>query len=590
MAAERVKRRLAAVLVLDVAGYSRLMGGDEVGTHMRVTAALRDIVEPLVLECDGRTIKKTGDGVLVEFASVVEATRCAAAIQRTMGKRETDEPDERRIAFRIGINLGDVIIESDEIYGDGVNIAVRVEALAEPGGICVTRTVADQVGDKLDVEFTDIGEHELKNIARPVRVFRVGLAAAGKTTALPLSRIIPGFRDRPAIAVLPFANMSGDPDQDYFADGLTEDLITALASWRSFPVIARNSVFAYKGRNVDLRTVSRELGVLYVLEGSVRRQGTRVRIHAQMIEADTNHHIFADRYDREVTDVFAVQDEIETSIVGALEPELLRVERDRIASAPQLFSAYDHLQRGLWHHYRYSAQNNAKAQAFFRSSLAIEPNYAPPAAALAITRVHAIVSGWMEDIEANFAETLSLGQQAVSLDPRDPQAHFALALGYFHTRQIRAAIREMEEVTRLNPSHAAAFAILGNLNNYIDRSKEALRHVKTALRLSPMDPRQFIWMPALAGAYYLIGRYEEAIEAGRRGLSLRPDYLVPIRYVIAGLGQLGRTSEARDLLPDLRRLDPTTEHTRRYLERYYIERTALNRIIDGLTKAGFEAG
>ncbi len=587
MTTGRMKRRLAAVLILDVAGYSLLMGDDEEGTHARVTAVLREVVEPALVEHDGRIVKKTGDGMLVEFGSVVDAARGAVAIQKAMRKRHVEQPLDRSIAFRIGINLGEIIVEADDIYGDGVNIASRIQALAEPGGICVSQIVADQIGDKLGLAFLDIGEHELKNIARPLRVFRVKLPENGMPTAGPPMRTIPGFRDRPAIAVLPFTNMSGDSDQEYFADGLTEDIITALASWRSFPVIARNSVFTYKGRNIDLRAVGRELGAHYVLEGSVRRQESRVRITAQLVEAETNHHVFADRYDRDVTDVFAVQDEIETSIVGAIEPELLRAESDRAASAPQLFSAYDFLQRGLWHHYRYTAVDNLEAQEFFRKSLAIEPNYAQAAAALAVTLVHRVMHGWQADDGSLKSEAASLAQRAVSLDPRAPQARYALALSYMHTTHIHLAIREMEEVIRLHPSHAVARANLGNLYNYVNQPDRARESVLMAMRLSPNDPRKFIWMPALAGSYYLAGRNDEAIDAGRHGHAMKPDYPAPLRYVIAALGQSGRAAEAKELLPVLRQNDGDLAGTEAYLRRYYVDETALNLILDGLRKAGF---
>src|SRR5579864_133138 len=340
--AKPLKRRLAAVLVLDVAGYSRLMQGDEEGTHARVSDLLREVVEPRIAEYHGRIVKGTGDGALVEFASVIDATRCAIAIQKAMREIEIDLPADQRVQFRIGINLGDVIVEPTEIYGDGVNIAVRLEGIAEAGGICVSEIVADQVGDRLGARFIDMGQKNLKNIARPVRVFRVALDDVGVPTRRGGTVALPGLEDRPAIAVLPFANLSGDPEQEYFADGLTEDIITALASWRSFPVIARNSMFTYKGRTIDVRTIGREVGAHYVVEGSVRRQTSHMRISAELIDVETNHCLFAERYDREVTDIFAVQDEIRNSILGALEPELVRLEMDRAARAPRLFSAYDY--------------------------------------------------------------------------------------------------------------------------------------------------------------------------------------------------------------------------------------------------------
>jgi len=587
MVTEHLKRRLAAVLVLDVAGYSRLMEADEEGTHARVLAVLRDLVEPSVALHRGRVVKQTGDGVLVEFASVLDAARCAVAIQQAMRARAADEPEARRINLRIGINLGDVIVEPPEIYGEGVNIAVRLEGLAEPGGICVSQIVADQVGDKLDFPFIYMGEHRLKNITRPLRVFRISLAStafgAGKVPGAMLS----GFKDRPAIAVLPFENMSGDPDQEYFADGLTEDIITALASWRSFPVIARNSTFTFKGRGLDVRTIGRELGAHYVLEGTVRRQAARVRITAELIEAETNHCVFADRYDRDVVDIFSVQDEIGTSIVGALEPELLRVETDRAAHSQQLFSAYDFLQRGVWHHYRYTEEDNVSAQEFFRRSLEIDPGYAQALAALAITLIHSVLHGWEKNDAKVLDDALRLARRAVSLDQRAPQARYALALACFHTENIALAMREMEEVIRLHPSHAVAWANLGNLCNYLNQPERALESVLTALRLSPNDPRQFIWMPVLAGGYYLSGRYEEAIEAGKRGHAMKPDFVAPLRYVVASLGQMGRSAEAQTFLPLLREKDDTLAKTEAYLRRYYVDETALHRILDGLAKAGF---
>jgi adenylate cyclase len=590
-----MKRRLAAVLALDVVGYSRLMGADEEGTHARVMTALRKVVEPRIHDCEGRIIKRTGDGALVEFASVLDAVRCAVAIQREMRARAAGDEQRRRMDFRIGIHLGDMLVEPDDIYGDGVNIAVRLEALAEPGGICVSRVVADQIEGKIKIELVDAGDQTLKNIERPVRVFHVRLPedggepvliVSGDAAAIPPS--VPGFRGRPAIAVLPFANLSGDPEQEYFADGLTEDIITALASWRDFPVIARNSVFTYKGRNVDIRTVGRELGAKYVLEGSVRRHGNRFRITGQLIETESNLHVFADRYDREISDVFSVQDEITTSIVGALEPELLRVESGRAASAPHLFSAYDYLQRGLWHHYRYTAEDNISAQDYFRKSLEIDPSYAQAPAALAVTLIHSMVHGWQAEDVKIYAEALDLAQRAVSLDPRSPHGRYALAASYFHTSEIRVAIREMEEVIRLHPSHAVARANLGNLYNYVNQPDRARESVLVALRLSPTDPRKFIWMPALAGSLYLSGRYEEAVESGREGHAMKPDYVAPLRYVVAGLGQLGRASEAAPYLAALRKTDGDLARVRTYLGRYYIDATALDHIIEGLRKGGFD--
>jgi len=563
------------------------MHSDEEGTHTRVTAAIRDAVTPAISEHHGRVFKATGDGVLAEFASVLDATRCAIAIQNATQASENDQPSERRIRFRIGINLGDVIVEPPEIYGDGVNIAVRLEALAEVGGICVSGLVADQVGDKLGARFIDMGLQQLKNIARPVRALRVSSVDFASSLPRTTANTLAGFEGRPAIAVLPFANLSGDPDHEYFVDGLTEDIITALASWRSYPVIARNTMFTYKGRTLDVRTVGREVGAQYVLEGTVRRQASRVRITAELIDVETNHCLYAERYDRDLTDIFTLQDEIRDSILGALEPELVRVETHRAVRSAGHISAYDFLQRGLWHHYRYTEKDSASAEDFFRKSLEIAPDYVEATAALAVTLVHRMLHGWEKSTRPLLEEALALARRAVSLEPSSPHARYALALSYFHTGNIPLAIHEMETVIGLHPSHAVAWANLGNLRNYVNQPEKATQSVLTALRLSPNDPRQFIWMVALAGSYYLAGRYEEAIEAGRRGNALKPDFVAPLMYVIASLGQLDRAEEAKELLPMLRRRDANLAATEAYLERYYVDQEALQRILMGLARAGF---
>jgi adenylate cyclase len=376
-------RRLTAILAADVAGYSRLMGGDEEGTHERLKAHLRELVNPKIAEHRGRIVKNTGDGFLAEFASVVDAVRCAVEVQRGMADRNAGTPPEEPMEFRVGVNLGDVIAEEHDIFGDGVNVAARLEALAEPGGICVSRLVRDQVRDKLDYTFDDMGEQQVKNIARPVRIYRVcdlrGAANIPSPPGLPLA-------DKPSIAVLPFANMSGDPEQEFFADGITEDIITLLAGWRAFPAIARSSTFIYKGKTVGTRKVGEELGARYIVDGSVRKSGCRVRVTAQLIQADTGHHIVAERYDRDLTDLFELQDEIVTAMAGAIEPELLKFERDRIAERPQLSGdAYEFYQRGMWHHYRQNKRDNVEARAYFRRALAIEPEYPQATAALSIS-------------------------------------------------------------------------------------------------------------------------------------------------------------------------------------------------------------
>ena len=451
----RVRRRLAAILVT---GLSPLFPGDEKGSLARLRSCVTEIIVPLISQFDGSIFKQTGDLVLSEFGSVVEAARSAAVLCEAMARHNQSLPNEHRIAMRIGMNLGDVIAEAGDIFGDGVNIAARLEALAEPGSILVSGTVHHHIAGKVDFEIEDLGRRQLKNISRPVRVYRMGggamaeteeFAAAGPAAAVTRS----DFDNRRAIAVLPFANFSGDPEQEFFADGITEDIIALLAGWRAFPVIARNSAFTYKGKTVDVKKVGEELGAHYVVEGSVRKSGRRVRVTAQLIQADTGHHIMAERYDRDLTDLFELQDEIVTAIAGRIEPELLKFERDRIAEWPQHNEdAYDLYQRGVWHHYRYSKDDNREAQRLFRAALGIDPQYPQALAALSIAVCNAGYLAWAEDAEANYVEAYDLAQRAVALDPRYPAARFVLGLICMWTSRLHRAAAEFRQAITLNPS------------------------------------------------------------------------------------------------------------------------------------------
>jgi adenylate cyclase len=587
----RVRRRLAAILV---AGYSRLLPGDEADSFAGLRAVLTEIIKPLTSEYGGNIFKQTSDLALIEFESVVEAARCAAALRDAVEQKNRALPNERRIAMRIGINLGDIIVEGGDIFGDGVNIAARVEALAEPGGIYVSGIVHDQVAGKVDFDFDDLGPKALKNISRPIHVFRMGGAATAKRAddspgeaASPTSP--PGFDDRRAIAVLPFANFSGDPEQEFFADGITEDIISRLAGWRAFPVIARNSTFTYKGQTVDVVKVGRELGVRYVLEGSVRKSGHRVRVTAQLIQADTGHHIMAERYDRDLTDLFDLQDEIVSTIAGSIQPELLKFERERIAERPpRSEDAYELYQHGMWHHYRQNKADNIEAQAHFRQALAIELQYPQATAALSIALSSAAMVGWAGDTDASFEDAFVLAQQAVTLDPRYPNAHFALGLVCMWTSRSDRAIAAFEEAINLNPSFAAAHVLLGQMYLYRSRLEDAIRLAEKGIRLSPSDPRLYIWLPALAGAHYQLREYTQAIEIGRRSWTLNRNWPAGLTYVVAGLAQLGRIDEAEAALTDLRSLDANLSFVRTTLRRLYTDQTGVDHILDGLRKAGFE--
>ncbi len=587
----RVKRRLSAILV---AGYGRLFPGDEEDRFAGLTALLTGVIEPVILEFGGHIFKKTADLVLTEFDSVVEATRCAAALRDAVSQKNQTLTPDRRVALRIGIALGDVIVEAGDIFGDGVNKAARLEALAEPGSVYVSEIVYGQVAGKVDFDFEDLGPQTLKNISQPMRVYRMAGATADRTgdrsagdSAIAASP--PGFDDRRAVAVLPFANFSGDPEQEYFADGITEDIITMLAGWRAFPVIARNSTFAYKGKTVDIKKVGQELGARYVLEGSVRKSGRRVRVTAQLIQADTGHHLMAERYDRDLTDLFELQDEITTAIAGAIEPELLKFERDRIADQPQHNeNAYEFYQRGMWHHYRHNKQDNIEAQADFRRALAIDPQYPQAMAALAIGVLNAAYLRWAEDAERNYAESFKLAQCAVGLDGRYPNAHFALGGACMWTRRADRAIAAFREAINLNPSFAAAHAILGQMFIYIGEPEKTIPLVEKGIRLSPHDPRLFIWLSAVAVAHYQLRHYEQAVEVGRRAWALNRNWPVGLRYVVAGLGRLGRIEEAQPALAELKTLDTSLAFVEGTLTRLYIDRAGVDHILDGLRKAGFE--
>jgi len=585
-AREHVRRRLAAVLV---AGYTRLFPGDEADGLAGLRAFLTEIIEPRIAEFGGQMINWTGERALIEFDSAVEATRYAALLRDAASKRDQILLPEQRIAFRIGINLGDIVLESGDIFGDGVNIAARLEALAEPGSIYVSEIVHDQIAGKVDFDFIDLGPKNLKNIARPIRVYQMAgkkSEVGGPGAAIPSP---PGFDDRRAVAVLPFANFSGDPEQDYFADGITEDIIALLAGWRAFPVISRYSTFTYKGKTVDIKKVGVELGVRYVLEGSVRKSGRRVRVTAQLIRADTGHHLFAEKYDRDLTDLFELQDEIVTAIAGAIEPELLKFERDRIADQPQQNEdAYEFLQRGMWHHYRHNKADNIEAQVYFRRALGTDAQYPQATAALAIAVCNAGYLGWAEHAERNYEEAYELAQGAVALDARYPNARFALGLACMYMHRSDRAMAEMRQAIELNPSFAAAHAILGHMLTYIGRPEETIPLVEKAIRLSPSDPRLFIWLPALAAAHYQLRHYDQAVEIGRRSWSLNRNWPVGLRYVVAGLAQLGRSDEARIALDGLKALDTDLASFERVARRLFQEAAPVDHILDGLRKAGFE--
>jgi adenylate cyclase len=586
MVEDRVDRRLAAIFAGDIAGYSRLMGVDEEGTLRQLKAHRKELVDPKITEHRGRIVKTTGDGMLVEFVSVVDAVRCAVDIQRGMRERNSDIPAEKRIQFRIGINVGDIIIDGDDIYGDGVNVAARLEALADPGGITVSRVVHDQVQDKLGFEFDDMGEQSVKNIARPVGVHRVHLTEQLPRSNAPVGKTDRAASERPSLAVLPFVNMSGDPEQEYFADGISEDIITGLSKLRWFFVIARNSSFAYKGKAVDVKRTARELGVRYVLEGSVRKGGNRVRITTQLIDATTGNHIWADRYDGDLTDVFALQDEITKKVVAAIEPRLLEAEGLRSQSrSPDDLDAWDMVMRANSLFWRLTKTEGEAAIAMLKKAIELYPDYAPAQSMLAFAMLVSRLFGWT--LVAPVKEAAVLAKRAAELDDSDPWAHFALGYVAYMSRRTDEAKQEYQRATDLNPNFAAAYGYLGWAFASAGRTDEAIALSEQAIRMSPHDPQNVIFNNVLSVAHYLAGRYTEAISFARKAVQQRDGMTSGHRILIASLAMANQLEEARTALQRLKELQPSVSIA--WCEEHIpYTPDQMPKFLEGLRKAGLQ--
>jgi TolB-like protein/class 3 adenylate cyclase len=546
-------RRLAAILAADVAGYSRLMGADEEGTHERLKALRHELLDPKIAEHHGRIVKTTGDGMLVEFASVVDAVRCAVEVQQAMPERNTSVAADNRIELRIGINLGDVIVEGDDLYGDGVNIAARIEALADAGGVLVSNTVYDHVRDRLPFVFEDLGEQQVKNIARPVRVYRVCDPGVARSTSAPAQMALP-LPDKPSIAVLPFANMSGDPEQEYFADGMVEEIITALSRIRWLFVIARNSSFTYKGQAVDVKQVGRELGVRYVLEGAVRKAGGRVRITGQLIDAVTGAHLWADRFDGSLEDVFELQDKVASSVAGVIEPALQAAETARSASRPTNdLTAYDLYLRGyamVWS----SARQIPDALRLLEQAIERDPRYGPALAWAAICCGRLYIDG--RDQSANSRKGSDLARRALEVAGDDPVtlANAAAGLACFG-EDIDAMIALVDRALALNPSFARGWHISGTLRWWAGQPDAAIERVEAALRLSPRA-RIGTSLTVIGGAHFVSRRFDEA--APKLLLAIQEDSSSeePHRYLAASYAHMGRRDEAREVVRRLRAITP----------------------------------
>ena len=559
-------RRLAAILAADVAGYSRLMGADEEGTLERLKALRRELLDPKIAEHHGRIVKITGDGLLVEFASVVDAVRCAVEMQQAMGERNTGVAADTRIELRIGINLGDVIVEGDDLYGDGVNIAARIEALADPGGVFVSNTVHEHVRDRLPLGFEDLGEQQFKNIARPVRVYRVRNPAAAMSPSGPSSPVLP-LPDKPSIAVLPFANMSGDPEQEYFADGMVEEIITALSRIRWLFVIARNSSFTYKGRAVDMKLVSRELGVRYVLEGSVRKAGGRVRITAQLIDALNGAHLWADRFDGPLEDVFELQDKVALSVAGVIEPTLRAAETRRTAAHPTAdFTAYDLYLRALPIFYTLTKEGVLQALALLEQAIARDPNYGPALAWAAMCHLWRYFDDWSDEPEAARRDGIRLAQRALEAagDDASVVANAALVLAQFG-EDIGAMIALVERSLALDPSSARGWYISGLLRLWAGQPDLAIAHVESSLRLSPRE-RLGAHQSVIGTAHVFKGQFDAAVAELLVAIHERPTNPPPYRSLACCYAHMGRLEEAKEIVARLRSITatiiPSTLHFR----------------------------
>jgi len=561
MSEERVERRLAAILAVDVAGYSRLMGEDEEGTLAAMRAVRREIGDPKIREHRGRIVKTTGDGLLVEFASVVDAVRCAVEVQREMIARNANVPAGRRLEFRMGINVGDIIIEDGDIFGDGVNIAARLEALAEPGGICVSAAAHDQVRDRLDIGFEDLGEQQVKNIARPVRVYSVGSRSSGPqedemqpALSAPTSLSRP---EKPSIAVLPFQNMSGDPEQEYFADGMVEEIITALSRIPWLFVIARNSTFTYKGQVIDVKRVGRELGVRYILEGSVRRGGGRIRITAQLIEAETGAHLWADRFDGSLEDVFDLQDQVATSVAGVIEPTLQVAEFSRAASRPTTdLTAHDlYLRANALVFSR--ARQIPEAMGLLAQATTRDPNYGPALALYGLCYFLCCLDGkTLGDWGPDTRKSVDLARRALRAAENDPTtlANAAITLAYCG-EDIEAMHGLVDRALGINPSSARAWHAKALLSLWAGETELASKYEDASVRLSPRVRTG--WVLHLYGAAHLIEtRFHEAVPHLRLAIEEEPAFTEPHRLLAACYAHLGRIDEAREVVERLRSFTP----------------------------------
>jgi len=581
---EKVKRKLTTLLSADVKGYSRLMGEDEEAT-VRTLNAYKEVMTDLIQQHDGRVVDTPGDNVLAEFASVVDGVGCAVQIQKDLKNRNAELPENRRMEFRIGVNLGDVIEEGNKIFGDGVNIAARLESLSEAGGICISGTAYDQVENKLDLRYDYLGEQSVKNIPRPVRVYRVLM---GSEAGPPKVNGRLDFPKGPSIAVLPFVNMSGEPEQEYFSDGITEEIITGLSKVPRLIVIARNSSFAYKGKLVKVQEVGQELGVRYVLEGSVRKAGGRVRITAQLVDTTTGHHLWAERYDRDLRDIFALQDEIAVNVMRAMQVELTEGEQacEWLKHGSSNIEAYEKGMMGMACFRLFSPEGNVRARQIFEECVVIEPKYPGPYVMLGWTHLVDIMNGWSKDYKESVGHALEFAQKAIAIDGSQADAYALLGYVYLFQTQFDRAIEEGERAIALNPNGADHHVWLAMILTSAGRPEEAVELVNKAIRLNPFPPNWYFL--SLGNAFFAMGRYEEAVGSYKRTFERSPDFLLTKIGLAAAYGALGGEEDARAAAIEVLRINPKFSLERFAEGLLYKDQKDADHYINALRKAGLK--
>jgi adenylate cyclase len=558
----RVERRLSAILAADVAGYSRLTGLDEEGTHVRLRERLRGLADPKISEYRGKVVKHTGDGVLAEFGSVVDAVRCAIEVQRGMAEQNAAMSQVKRIEFRIGIHVGDIIVDDNDIFGDGVNIAARLEGIAEPGGVCISDDAQRQVRGKVDFAFEDMGPQSLKNIVEPMRAWRLRMNASGSAAA-PIEPPVESTQalalpDKPSIAVLPFQNMSGDPEQEYFADGMVEEITTALSRFKWLFVIARNSSFTFKGKAVDIKEVGRRLGVRYVLEGSVRKASGKVRITGQLIDAVTGTHIWVDRFERDLTDIFALQDEVTVAVVSAIQPKLLQTEIAMAArQRPENLTAYDCYLRARQQFYSSTREAVAETIRLADRALELDPRFGLVAALAGASHMQNVLWGYAADPQFDRKEAVRLCRLALSLDDSDADiSAWAAVISAFMVGDHESAIELADRAVALNPNSYQAWGCRGHVYRVAGLPEEAVRSFERAIRMSPIDPLLHVTFAGMGLAFIELGRFDEAIVAGKKALRQNPSFSAVYRCLASAFAHLGRAAEAREAAARVLEVDP----------------------------------